>query len=1110
MKTNPFIQFRKLPPLVLALAALALQPTSSDASVAYGSINNFDTVNDTGEETHGFEIEVEDCHSTDITYTFDWNHYGTPRITQDDSIPGHPKTSIRWESKKNPDGTWAAKTIVPTGPISPTDGHQFTNPAVNFGGEHFGTGFRAAVGAVHYYWLVDRGGVLARGPAVQVSTPVFTYYPPVPGIAAPAQVQAVIAPPPPPAPEPKEFGKAVWMKEIKTTTHNANKVKLRELLSEDPDHPEKKDWRNGEPDEVEVEWRILQKKYSAADGGVNNEVPAAAEDLPGGNEVVTRRYEFYKYVGPLDAETGEAMGDAVGADGIHGSGSVTYADHFNAATGEWVSVTTDLSTVEVVGEFTGSQMAAVDVDAAVGLIDHVSEGKVGTAYTARRLVVEGTWGFACVMDGVLPTGMTFNADSSILSGTPTESGEFAFSVTATDGVNPDVSRNYTLRVAPAGGVLGAVSLLDTVADPIDGGTTSGDGSFAAGSNVTVNAVPAPGFHFVKWTDNAQTVSATTGHSFVIDVSHSLVAHFAIDVPQWTISASAAPLAGGTITGGGLLDQGSNATLVATPNLGYTFSNWTDGGTVVSTAPSFSFNVTGNRTLVANFSVIPTYSVIASATAGGTATGGGSFSSGSSVTVNAMPDAGYVFIKWTVGGAQVSTQPSYTFNVTANRTLFANFIVAGTQAVISTSASPVAYGTTSGGGNYLSGDTATVVATAGPFRKFTKWQEGSITVSTSPSYTFTVGGNRTLVAKFIEAFEISAPASPSLGGTTEMDSLTYKTGEKAKAKAFPASGYSFLNWTENGVVVSTSDVYDFNVTGNRTIVANFVSDTGVTITATSAPFDAGAVSGDDTYAAGDSVTVSATANPGFAFVNWTAGGAVASTDADYTFNATTHRALVAHFAPAIQIASNGSPAAGGSVSGAGEYPSGQTATLEAVPNANFEFRYWSDGGTVVSTLPSYTFTVNAPRTIIANFAPVFPVFATAWPAGGGASGGGGMFMSGEVATVSATPAAGFAFDGWTVGGVLASTARDYSFSVANGGRTLVANFSELPKMIPAPAGDASQFTVSWPESAIGYVLEESTDLVTWNPSARPVTTAAGQKSVTVPVGGPNTYFRLTRP
>ena len=49
------------------------------ASIAYGSINNFDTVNDTSNVCHGFEIELDDIQTTDITYTYDYNHYGTPR-----------------------------------------------------------------------------------------------------------------------------------------------------------------------------------------------------------------------------------------------------------------------------------------------------------------------------------------------------------------------------------------------------------------------------------------------------------------------------------------------------------------------------------------------------------------------------------------------------------------------------------------------------------------------------------------------------------------------------------------------------------------------------------------------------------------------------------------------------------------------------------------------------------------------------------------------------------------------------------------------------------------------------------------------------------------------
>ena len=79
----------------LIACLLAITPFRADASIAYGSINNFDTVNDTGHECHGFEIELDDCHSTDITYTYNYNHYGVPEITEDKTDPAHPKCFIK-------------------------------------------------------------------------------------------------------------------------------------------------------------------------------------------------------------------------------------------------------------------------------------------------------------------------------------------------------------------------------------------------------------------------------------------------------------------------------------------------------------------------------------------------------------------------------------------------------------------------------------------------------------------------------------------------------------------------------------------------------------------------------------------------------------------------------------------------------------------------------------------------------------------------------------------------------------------------------------------------------------------------------------------------------
>ena len=72
--------------------------------------------------------------------------------------------------------------------------------------------------------------------------------------------------------------------------------------------------------------------------------------------------------------------------------------------------------------------------------------------------------------------------------------------------------------------------------------------------------------------------------------------------MWDITAIADPTEGGTVSGAGTYEQGQTCTLTATPNEGYEFINWKENGQEVSSDATFSFNVMGNRTLVASFSV----------------------------------------------------------------------------------------------------------------------------------------------------------------------------------------------------------------------------------------------------------------------------------------------------------------------------------------------------------------------------------------------------------------------------------------------------------------------------------------------------------------------------
>ena len=67
-----------------------------------------------------------------------------------------------------------------------------------------------------------------------------------------------------------------------------------------------------------------------------------------------------------------------------------------------------------------------------------------------------------------------------------------------------------------------------------------------------------------------------------------------------ITVTVTPANSGTVTGAGTYNHGATATLMAAANTGYAFIKWTKDGTVVSTNPTYSFTVTEDVELVANF------------------------------------------------------------------------------------------------------------------------------------------------------------------------------------------------------------------------------------------------------------------------------------------------------------------------------------------------------------------------------------------------------------------------------------------------------------------------------------------------------------------------------
>lgn len=136
------------------------------------------------------------------------------------------------------------------------------------------------------------------------------------------------------------------------------------------------------------------------------------------------------------------------------------------------------------------------------------------------------------------------------------------------------------------------------------GSVSGGGRYLAGQTAVVTATPDAEATFVAWKRNnpsGAVVSTSAQYSFEVESDIVLCAVFqGGPTPHYTIAATADPAAGGTITGAGSKEEGSQCTLVATPKSGYVFDGWFENGELVSNNQTLTFTVNADRTLVATF------------------------------------------------------------------------------------------------------------------------------------------------------------------------------------------------------------------------------------------------------------------------------------------------------------------------------------------------------------------------------------------------------------------------------------------------------------------------------------------------------------------------------
>jgi len=361
-------------------------------------------------------------------------------------------------------------------------------------------------------------------------------------------------------------------------------------------------------------------------------------------------------------------------------------------------------------------------------------------------------------------------------------------------------------------------------DPSAAGTTTGAGAFAQGSAVTVTATPISGFTFTNWTVNGTQVSASASYQFTMNGNIDLVANFApVPIGRFAVNLSSSPPAGGTTTGAGSFDVGTSVTVSARPNAGYTFVDWTENGTRVSTSSNIQFTLNANRTFVANFRAIPAsqFAVLltSSPAAGGTTDGEGAYPAGTSVTITSVANTGYTFTNWTdlASGAVVSASPNYTFALTANRTLVANFLLNTYTLTVNAVNGTVSKAPDQA--TYNHGSNVVLTATPAAGYVFTSWS-GDATGTTNP-LTVNMTSNKTITANFtaIPANQYTLTVNAVNGSVSKVaDQPTYASGSTVVLTATPAAGYNFTSWSGD----ATGSVNPITVTmnANKTITANF--------------------------------------------------------------------------------------------------------------------------------------------------------------------------------------------------------------------------------------------------------------------------------------------------
>ena len=292
---------------------------------------------------------------------------------------------------------------------------------------------------------------------------------------------------------------------------------------------------------------------------------------------------------------------------------------------------------------------------------------------------------------------------------------------------PDAAKNYTLQWKTANRGAAAVGVAfkeRLVVKNLTTGATllSQDRDVTGGiavaatkaQSATVNATEYGNYQVLVTTDFQNAIYEFNAVSHESAEQNTAQASFRI-AKTFLVSVQSNPAGAGTVGGGGTFAEGTGVTVTAAPittTLPYRFQDWTENGAFQSATPDYTFTLTRERRLVANFT-LPTFRITASNSppAGGTLTGAGTYAYDSTASLTASPSYGYRFANWTEGTNVLGTNTTLALQARADRSVVAHYTEAHLYHDVTTATLPAGLATFTGVGRYNNGQTATITAPA---------------------------------------------------------------------------------------------------------------------------------------------------------------------------------------------------------------------------------------------------------------------------------------------------------------------------------------------------------------------------------------------------------------